>query len=141
MIFGSTVVDLLALILAVDLAQFGLVVDHRGRLAGLEERVRSLADGSDLRTDGGPTAATEAESERDGLLSWAGEWHATTLGAGFGAVGAVLGRPEVAAIGIAGALGLEAARRLPGTVASEIQQEPWYAVGGVVAGYLAGGVV
>lgn len=91
----------------------------------------------DVRADGGwlPDGASESDTARDGLLSYASEWHAAILGLGFGAAGGWLGQPEVAGVGIAVALGLGAAKRVSQTVAGELRREPWYAVGGVLLGY------
>jgi hypothetical protein len=42
-----------------------------------------------------PDAANESESERDGFLSYSGEWHAVAVGAFFGFVFAATGTPAV----------------------------------------------
>lgn len=48
MVENGIVISLLALIVTIDLAQFGVTLEHRGRLSAVEER---LSD--PMRTDGG----------------------------------------------------------------------------------------
>jgi hypothetical protein len=86
-----------------------------------------------------PDAGTEAETERDGLLSYAGEWHALIIGGGAGFGSAVTGAPEAAGAVALAALGLRAGKRLRGRgVLAEIRREPWYAIGGTALGYAVG---
>jgi O-antigen/teichoic acid export membrane protein len=91
-------------------------------------------------------APTEEESPRDGLFSYAGEWHSFIVGAGAGVAAAVTGQLAILAALAAVALGLEGARRaLPETsritsrvAVHELQREPWYAISGGLLGYVAG---
>jgi len=91
----------------------------------------------------GLDAPTESDSERNGVFSYAGEYHAFAIGAGAGAVAALGTNPELAAAVVAVALGgssVEAARnRLKGKkVVEEVSTEPWYSIGGVALGYAIG---
>jgi hypothetical protein len=89
---------------------------------------------------------TEKQTEYDGFLSYAGEWHALTLGLSVGASSAISRTPQVAATVAMVALGFKGASAMPNvgkkkekaSVVGEIQREPWYATGGVVLGFLGG---
>jgi len=94
------------------------------------------------------SAATEAETEYNGFLSYAGEFHAATIGLTAGFAGGVVGSPLPAASVAATAFGLSVASgglsRLKGRkVVAELRREPWYGAGaalvGTVGGWLASG--
>lgn len=88
----------------------------------------------------GMDAPTEDASERDGFLSYAGEVHASLAGLGGGVAAALLGRPELLALVIAVALGVEGASRFKGRhVAHELRREPWYGIGAALLGYVGAG--
>jgi hypothetical protein len=96
----------------------------------------------------GPDAPTEADSKRDGFLSYATEWHSLTIGAGAGLVGGLTYGTEMQAVGltamlavVAVALGLKTATRLRSSVTVEIRKEPWYAIGGVLGLFLLGRLI
>lgn len=57
-------------------------------MARLRERLREWI--------GRPDAATEDESDRDGFLSYAAEWHAVAVGAVFALLTAIVGNPAPA---------------------------------------------
>jgi hypothetical protein len=80
------------------------------------------------------TAPTESDSARDGLLSYAVEWHALTVGIAVGFVAGVTGRWELAGIAVGIVLGVRAApapKKL-----RQLRREPWYALGGLVIGVI-----
>lgn len=80
----------------------------------------------------GATRSEERFSDRDGLLSYATEWHAAIIGLG---AGLGLGIPGVAAI-TATALGLKVGKRISTRKAiRELTQEPWYGIGGSLIGW------
>jgi hypothetical protein len=80
----------------------------------------------------GATRSKERFSDRDGLLSYATEWHAAIIGLG---AGLGLGVPGVAAVA-ATALGLQIGKRISTRKAiEELQKEPWYGIGGSVIGF------
>lgn len=91
-------------------------------------------------------APTEEESPRDGLFSYAGEYHAFIVGAGAGITAAVTGQLAILGALAAVALGIEGATRaLPATsritsrvATAELRREPWYAIGGGLLGYAVG---
>lgn len=87
-------------------------------------------------------AATEAGTIRDGFLSHATEVHALVIGLGAGFVSELLHQPIAAAAVVMVALGLKGAdwarRHLSSEVVGEVRQEPWYAVAGVLVGYVVG---
>lgn len=85
-----------------------------------------------------PDGATEADTERNGVLSYAGEWHALLLGIGAGLVVAMTGRWEFAALVVAVALGVQAA---PTPRLRELTSEPWCAIGGLLIGMVIGCVM
>lgn len=98
---------------------------------GFVDRVRRFLRGAD--------AGSEAESQRDGLLSYASEWHALLAGGAAGVVAAFVETPELAVAAAVVALGWAGADRFRGRgVASELQREPWYGIGGVALGYVLG---
>ena len=84
-----------------------------------------------------PDAPTEEDTERDGFLSYASEWHAAAIGAAAGLFGGLsLGSPiEPLGIGAMGAvvvvaLGIKGAGRLKNkTAVRELDAEPWYGLG------------
>lgn len=93
-----------------------------------------------LRFLAGADAPTEGDSDRDGVFSYAAEYHAFLIGLATGAVASVGGQPmlALAVLGVAvGGSGAEwAIKQLKGRgVVTEISREPWYSIGGVVVGY------
>jgi len=78
------------------------------------------------------TAPTESDSARDGLLSYAVEWHALIVGAVVGAVTVLTQRWELAGVTVAIVLSVRAA---PGPL-SQMRSEPWYALGGLGTGMI-----
>lgn len=81
----------------------------------------------------GASRAKERFSDRNGLLSYATEWHALIIGLGSG-LG--LGVPGVAAI-VATALGLQGSKRISSRKAiEELTSEPWYGIGGSLIGFV-----
>ncbi|MCU4716857.1 hypothetical protein [Halapricum hydrolyticum] len=93
------------------------------------ERVRS---GIEWLRDGA-MASSEAESDRDGLLSTRREWHALVVGLAVGIVAGLTRRWELAGVAVAIVLGV---RHAPGRL-SQLRREPWYALGGLVLGIVA----
>jgi hypothetical protein len=112
---------------------------------------------AEVRTDGGrrgPLARvlrwlrrrslpTEDAAEYDGVLSYAGEWHALVIGLSTGLTAAVLAKPTVlvalfvVALGISG---VEVGHKFRGRkVVNEMRREPWYACGGALVAYVAAG--
>lgn len=91
----------------------------------------------------GMDAPTESNSERNGFLSYAGEWHALAVGVAIGAWAAYAGRPELVAL-VAGVAvlgrGAERLNRFVGGrfALHELKREPWYSFGGAVIGFAAG---
>ena len=83
------------------------------------------------------TAPTESDSARDGLLSYAVEWHALIIGLATGVVTALTRRWELAGVVVAIVLTVRAA---PGKL-SQLRREPWYALGGLVIGIGIGLIV
>lgn len=87
----------------------------------------------------GPDAPTEADSSRNGFLSYSSEWHAFAVGSASGLVGGLtLATPaETAGLAVmvavvATALGLSVGKRISRKAAREVSKEPWYAVGSLV---------
>ena len=80
------------------------------------------------------TAPSESKSKRDGLLSYAVEWHAVIIGLAVGVTAGLTQRWELAGIAVGLVLGIRAA---PGKL-SQLRREPWYALGGLVIGLGAG---
>ena len=85
---------------------------------------------------------TEQDTEYDGFLSYAGEFHALSIGLSVGVSSAVLETPEIAASVCFLSLGLEGSKkmkeRLSSDVLHEIRREGWYSVGGILIGFAAG---
>jgi len=96
-----------------------------------------------------PDAPTESDSEYDGVLSYATEYHALAVGGVAGLCGALTyGTPmQPAGLGLmiavaATALGVKTSKRLRSALAArEVTKEPWYAVGGLVLLFLLGSVI
>lgn len=88
------------------------------------------------------SAPTEEDTEYNGFLSYAGEFHALTIGLSVGASSAVLETPEVAATIVLVSLGVKGKdsvkNRLESDVVHEIRRESWYSCGGVGIGYGVG---
>jgi len=86
------------------------------------------------------SAPREDSEEYDGVLSYAGEWHALIIGLGTGFTAATLGQPILLAGLFAVALGIEGVeigKRFTGRgVANELRREPWYAAGGGLISYV-----
>jgi hypothetical protein len=100
----------------------------------------------------------ERQTDRDGFLSYAGEFHALTLGLAYGLFAGYQGQPAIA-VGVIGvALGLKPGaylgkiakdatlKRLGKTaekasLLGELRREPWYSSGGVLLAYTAGGTL
>ena len=81
----------------------------------------------------GADAATEADSEYDGLLSYASENHAAILGF---VVCYTLGLPGLGMV-VATALGLARWKQISNRKAvRELRKEPWYGIGAGFLGYL-----
>jgi len=89
------------------------------------------------------SAPTEDARDYDGVLSYAGEWHALIIGLGTGFTAAVTGQPVVLAGLFAVALGIsgvDVGVKFDGKgVTNELRREPWYAVGGGIVAYLGMG--
>jgi hypothetical protein len=91
------------------------------------------------------SGGTEQDTEYNGVLSYAGEWHALIIGLAAGIVAIYTHQPMVA-IGVMGvALGLKGVGKLAGPlkgqyVVEEITSEPWYACGGVLVGWVVAAV-
>jgi len=101
----------------------------------------SVADGVDKYIN--PDAAKESDSEYDGLLSYAKEWHAAIIGATAGVVGRITKGTEHEPIGVAVmstvtglAFGLEAYSKYKNNpISNNVRAEPWYAMGCMLAAY------
>lgn len=90
-----------------------------------------------------PDGPTEDSTSRDGLLSYAGEWHALVIGLGTGLAAGATGTWMLAVVVATAALGLEVAKvagQTPtaGKALGEVRREPWYALGGLSLGAVAG---
>jgi len=89
------------------------------------------------------SAPNEDAHEYDGVLSYAGEWHALIIGLGTGFTAAVTAQPVVLAGLFAVALGIsgvDVGVQFDGRgVAHELRREPWYAVGGGLVSYVVMG--
>lgn len=80
----------------------------------------------------GADAPTESDSERDGLLSYAAEWHALEIGVFVGLSGQW---PLIAALAAFAVGGAELGRRLRDTEhVRDAAKEPGYSAAGVVVG-------
>jgi hypothetical protein len=88
-----------------------------------------------------PDASTEAGTDRDGVLSYAGEWHALIVGLAAGFVALQTGFEMLLVVVAAAALGIEAGKRAGSTstvkALGEVRREPWYALGGLLVGAAA----
>lgn len=100
---------------------------------------------------------TEAQTDRDGFLSYAGEFHALAIGLGIGMYAAISKDPELVKAMLAISLGLggssEAKRRVRNALdkagveekgesaIGEVVREPWYAAGGVMIAFIASSIV
>lgn len=85
-----------------------------------------------------PDAPKEEATERDGLLSYAGEWHALVIGLVVGTVATLTGHYVLMVVVVGAALGLSLGRRCGTTrrvpALGEIRREPWYALFGLILG-------
>ena len=97
--------------------------------------------------------AKESETPRNGVLSYAGEFHSLAIGAAIGVYAAIQNQPELVAAMIAVTLGLGASssamRRLKKALKKsgaggfknalgEVRREPWYTMAGLAIGYTVG---
>lgn len=82
-----------------------------------------------------PDGATEEETSRDGFLSYAVEWHALAVGLAAGLAAGATGSFEILGVIVAVTVGIRAAPVKP---LRQLKREPWYALGGVVIGFLIG---
>lgn len=85
-----------------------------------------------LRASG---ASSEEETDRNGLLSWSGEYHALEIGLAVGFLAAVSGRWELAVLVATVALG---ARKAQDKTLREVAHEGWYALSGLLVGAVIG---
>lgn len=99
-----------------------------------------------------PSAPSEEDTEYDGFLSYAAEWHALTIGMGVGLTAALLfalGFVDLAVLITTAivftALGMELEDYvltkkldLDRKVVRDVSKEPWYAIGGVIIGWIGG---
>lgn len=93
-----------------------------------------------------PSAKDEEDTEYDGFLSYAAEWHAASIGAGAGLTGGLLYGTEYQWIGllpfafvILAALGnKKALERFSDQVAYHLKKESWYGIGFAVIFFLLG---
>jgi hypothetical protein len=83
----------------------------------------------------GAGATSEKESDRDGLLSWSGEYHALEIGLAVGFLAGVSGRWELAVLVATVALG---ARKAQDKTLREVAHEGWYALSGLLVGAVIG---
>jgi hypothetical protein len=88
-----------------------------------------------------PDEPTEEASERDGFLSYAVEVHALGLGVGAGMTAALTGRWEIVGVTGSVALGVGGAAVSSAPVARNITREPWYFLGGLAVGLVAGAAI
>lgn len=155
-VFGEAAVDH-------DNGLVGAVVEHEERLDDHEAVLISMGeypitDGGERPEDGTepstvasvelPDGATEADTERDGFLLYAGEWHALVLGGGAGLAAGATGNWQLAVVVASAAFGVGAAVRSKGTVENpslpaigEVKQEPWYACAGLLVGTVVGALL
>lgn len=155
-VFGEAAIDH-------DNGLVGAVTDHEERLDDHEAVLISM--GEYPVTDGGerpeegtepttvrgvelPDGKREDDTERDGLLSYAGEWHALLAGAGAGLAAGATGNWEFAVIVASAAFGIGAATRSKWTVENpslpaigEVRREPWYASAGLLVGAVVGSLL
>lgn len=80
-------------------------------------------------------APTESESDRDGVLSYAAEWHALEIGLAVGFLAAVSGEWHLALLVATVALGV---RKAQGKTLREVAREGWYALSGLFVGAIIG---
>jgi len=85
-----------------------------------------------------PDGPTEESTDRDGVLSYAKEWHALFIGLGAGLAAATTGRYELLALVATIALGIGGASEASAPVAKNVKKEPWYALAGLLIGAILG---
>jgi len=85
-----------------------------------------------------PDAANESDTERDGFLSYAAEWHALAIGAFFGLVFAVTGNPVVAGFAF---LVITGKAKVSNAHLRDAAKEAAYSGGAFVVFAVGGGVV
>lgn len=81
---------------------------------------------------------SESAGAYDGPLSIYREYHALTVGLAAGLLAGTTGTWEFALLAAGVALGVRAA---PSGPLEQLTREPWYALGGIVLGFLVGTVV
>lgn len=105
------------------------------RLKALLQRAREFARRR--------SAPTEDDTEYNGFLSYAGEFHALIIGLAAGFTAAVSGQPMILAGLFAIALGISGRKinvEFRGRhVVHEVKRESWYAIGGGLVAYVAMG--
>lgn len=74
----------------------------------------------------------ESQTDYDGYLSYAKEWHAALIGLGAGIATSLLMNPVPAAAIITCALGIHGGKFLSEAVKEQVGSEPWYAIGGAI---------
>lgn len=85
-----------------------------------------------------PTGVHEEDTDRDGLLSYSVEVHAAVIGGAVGATAATTGSTQLIIALVTIALGVgRVQQQFSETIRLQVLKEPWYAIGGVVGGYLA----
>lgn len=93
-----------------------------------------------------PSAPSEDDSEYNGFLSYAAEWHAASIGAGVGITAGLLYGTEFYLVGlvpfvsvILASIGNKAAaKKLSGDVVKHLEKESWYGIGFAVAFFIIG---
>lgn len=89
-----------------------------------------------------PDEPNESDTERDGLLSYATEWHALIVGGATGLYAGYTANPHLYFVVLAVALGIIGAKRFGPTdrvrALGEVAAEPWYALAGLSAMFMVG---
>ena len=87
-------------------------------------------------------AQSESDTDRNGFLSYHAESHAAGLGIAAGWAYAVTGNAQLLGVVLpAVTAGLRAKNKEYGKILTDVKQEPHYAAGGLVVGWLLGLVV
>lgn len=85
-----------------------------------------------------PTGEYEEDTERDGVLSYSVEGHASIIGLAIGATAATTGDMQLVMALITLGLGVgRVQQQFSETVREQVLREPWYAFGSAALGYLA----
>ncbi len=99
----------------------------------LEKLIRVIRDAG---------APSEADSERDGFLSYHAESHAAGLGIGIGMVAMTTDEMRYVSALLALAFGANRGPKLSSPrIAEDVKAEPHYAVGGLALGLLLGALI